>query len=211
MKFQFRFVLSLVLCAGLLSTTSCRTYREGTITPERVKVVKENVFEENNLGELDKGAIENLVNDYARYGAGPMYVTVTYDPKSKNQTALAATKELSRISGELSRRGVQAKADIMPVKDSLEMKFLVSYDANRAKEPDCEIMSGYSDRDHTTNYDYKMGCTVETLMARQISRPGDLLGRAPANYDSSGRAASMHVGVYQAGEIGEIDSGGTSQ
>jgi len=64
-------------------------------------------------------------------------------------------------------------------------------------------MSGIEDRDHRTDLEYKMGCSVETMIARQIARPGDLLGRAPNSVYKDGRRISNQIEGVRSGAMNE--------
>ena len=72
----------------LISCSACSFDRPSQIQNSRVEVVE--VVEENQYEtkKLDNYAIKALANDYVDAGDGEVEVTVTYDPKSKKNTAM---------------------------------------------------------------------------------------------------------------------------
>lgn len=200
--FKISLLLVLVSTTPLLGACS-RTYEPGTVTPKRVQVEQDTRFVQYTLGELDEGAIDTLALDYGRQGSSVMDMTVTYDPKSGTNTAMKATQEAARLSKALGGKGVAVKSNIMPVSESGEIGVLLSYGGYNALAPDCELMSGIEDRDHKTDLDYKMGCSVETMIARQIARPNDLLGRAPSSVYKDARGISNQIEGVRTGAPNE--------
>jgi len=207
--FKISLLLVLVSTTPLLGACS-RTYEPGTVTPKRVQVEEDSRFEQYSLSELDDRAIDALALDYNRQGSSAMDMTVTYDPKSRTNTAMKATHEAARLSKALASRGVSIKSNILPVAESGEIGVLVSYGGYNALAPDCELMSGIEDRDHRTDLDYKMGCSVETMIARQVARPNDLLGRAPSSVYKDGRGISNQIEGYRTGAQNEPLGGETA-
>lgn len=204
MKRIYKFSFALVLLSSLNFQVACdRTYEPGTVTEKRVKIAESKKFYEYPVSSLTPGDLEGIAYEHQRRGDSEMYLTVTYDPHSANATAMNATQAAAAISKDLKGMGVSAKTDILPVTGSRELKALFSYNALEAVAPDCELMPGLEDRDHKTSLDYRMGCSVETMIARQISRPGDLRGRAPASLNKDGRGVSNQIDVVRSGARNE--------
>jgi len=79
---------------------------------------------------------------------------------------------------------------------------MVSFDTVQAQAPsDCTTMPGL-EKNTTTRFidDYKFGCSVETMVARQIARPSDLEGVSGLDDKDGGRRETNIVESYAAGE-----------
>ena len=85
------------------------------------------------------------------------------------------------------------------------MKALVRYDSYSALPPeDCGPMPGLeSTEDVSFDENYRLGCSVDMLTARQIARPKDLLGREQQETTSDGRRGSNIVETYRTGTPNE--------
>lgn len=192
--------VSLVAVLGGLNACS-RMYKEGTMTQNRMQVAQEAYAEEIVLDSAYPSRVDELAKHYDRHGDGAIEMSIAYNPKSSGQGAMRASQVAADIAAQLRSAGVtDVKTDILPVKDLEVMKAIVSYDSYSARPPeDCGLMSGFEDRDHGDNMDYEMGCTVETVMARQISRPKDLLGRDFQNTHTDARGISNQVRAVRTG------------
>lgn len=201
MKHFMKMTCTIALGVSLISLGACRTYKEGTVTQKRVQISQEQSFQEYNVADLSDKALRDIAYDYSKYGDGDVNVTVTYDPRSRQGTAMNASSEAARIANTLGKMGMPVNANIMPVRDSIHMKALFSYQAMHAHEPDCGgTMPGLEDRDHGTSLDYKMGCSIETMMARQIARPKDLMGRDVNSGSVDARGISNQIEGARSGE-----------
>ena len=153
---------------------------------------------------LNEAALAGVVAQYRSGGVGPAEVTVTYDPKSKTNTAMKAADEAARIAGFLRRRGAidQVSSDIIPVINSGDRsEALITYDQVTAHAPrDCTSMGGIDGTETHADEEYKYGCAVETQLSRQIANPNDLKGREglPAG-KADGRRLTNIVEGYRTG------------
>lgn len=146
-----------------------------------------------------------LGDHYGHYGQGSMGIVVTYDPQSRTNTAMHASRELARVKKELKAYGVHdVNGRIMPVKAlGDESVTHISYDYGRALAPkDCNEMPGADGlgSDAVAVKDYKMGCTVETYFAKQIAHPSDMYGRDDNTDTFDGRRNAPIVESYRTGE-----------
>lgn len=189
----------LCLVGAGLSLQSCRVYSDGNLVEKRVEVHQSKFHDQRLMRDADDTYLTTLADHYQRFGDGPVYASITYDPKSKNATAMHATQMASDVSAKLRAAGVRdVKVDIIPVKDQgAQSHLLINYDTYTAHAPrDCDVLPGFEDTDHTINDDYKMGCTIETVIARQIHRPKDLAGDRALS--SSRSAAGIWQNAYPA-------------
>ncbi|MEM7618217.1 MAG: CpaD family pilus assembly lipoprotein, partial [Pseudomonadota bacterium] len=90
----------------------------------------------------------------------------------------SAQRELNMIVSSLRKKGVDNVAtSVMPVSGNKPM-LIVTYESAVVLPPsDCDETPGLNDY-QTGRFigDYKFGCGVETMFAKQISDPNDLYG-----------------------------------
>jgi len=60
-------------------------------------------------------------------------------------------------------------------------------------------MTGIDNRDINVEEAYKLGCSTETLFARQIARPKDLKGQGTTDANTDGRRSANIVEGYRTG------------
>lgn len=194
---------SLIFSVSLLVLAACSLDAPSQISENRVQVEHERFVEETPAVTFDQERVSSMAYHYERHGEGPLQLTVTYDPQSKSATAMQASSQASELVKAFRAAGVyDIDAKILPVKDSGASKVMVAYDGYNALAPeDCEMISGYEDRIlDLKDDDYQLGCSVDTLLARQIARPKDLKGQPSDGATSDGRRGSNIVNIYRSGE-----------
>lgn len=208
----------LLACAACLIATSACTLDEPTwVNSSRVEVHQEGFTDSFDTSSLDAGTLRAIGVNYYRYGNGPMDVAVSYDPSSKTNTRGMAEGEVKRIQTELSRQGVRnLRITATPSERSGDVsKTIVSFPALTARGPeDCGMIPGYENAQTDTPENaegqakgYKLGCSIETLMAKQVSRPGDLLGRPgfETNADARRQEEVIWNRGYYSGQFEPLD------
>ncbi len=193
-----------IIALSVVGLSACEhvVHEPTKITDKRAQVVEDKVFEQMPAQLMDKNIVDTMVQHYTRYGDGAIDLSVTYDPRSKTATAMHASSEVARIAQLFAESGLRtSSANIIPVKDQGEqMNALVSYSSFEAIAPeDCEVMPGMTNRNIEPEEDYELGCTLETVFAKQIARPKDLAGRTAATGDHDGRRASNVLEGYRSG------------
>lgn len=154
-----------------------------------------------SVHNFDRAEAAEIAAHYARYGHGPVEVAVTYNPRAQNYKAADAKNDAQRIAALLSDEGVNELAtELLPIKDGSSY-LMVRYNTLTAHAPPgCGDMNLIRDEGVISSYeDYELGCTTESILARQISRPADLMGRA-GTAPSDGRRAANIVHRYSTGE-----------
>ncbi len=194
-------VTYIAVLLSVFIASACDLHEPGNFTEAKIQIQEERFSEQLPLAEANEAFLSGLAGHYDRYGDGPVYLSVTYDPKSKTSTAMAASTESARISQSLGKKGLNnVQAGIIPVQGQGEdAQLLVTYNGYTAQEPDCKTMPGMDDTVSDTDEEYKLGCGVETMFARQVSRPKDLLGREQTEETTDGRRASNVPAAYRAG------------
>ncbi len=202
-------------CVALLSIGlgGCMDlYEPPTINDKPIQVKEEAFLQDVPVDDVDDGYIRTLAHHYNRYGASTMDLLVTYDPHSRDNTAMNATDKVGDIAEALRRvyDVTNVKAGIMPIASQNEApRLLVSYDFLSAHAPrGCDgMMPGLEGRPSENDSRYKLGCSIATLKARQVSRPADLLGRDAVYQTTEGRSAANIVAGVRSGAQNESLSG----
>jgi pilus assembly protein CpaD len=178
-------------------------YHPTSLSQSRIQVTEEGVYEDVAVSDMTDARLVALAQEYNRHGSAPLDVVVTYDPKSYRNTAMAAGDNAVRVSKILRGAGVSdIKSSIIPVNaQGDEARIMISYHAVSAKAPDgCADMPGMdSGKSFEADPDYKLGCGVNSLIAKQVANPSDLLGKDDMGDTSDGRAASNIVEGYRKG------------
>lgn len=152
------------------------------------------------LKDVDDVSMAILAEHHRQHGTGPLELTMTYNPKARDFTAMKAVHKLKEIEQSLKYKGVKnMTTQTLPVPDG-KPSLMVSYDMVNARPPsDCTPMPGL-DNNETGRFigDYKFGCGVETLLSKQIARPSDLEGKSEMDTRTARRDAIV-VEEYSAG------------
>ena len=202
MKSTIKIAAMVLLLGAAGSTSACRMYEEGHLTDKKIQVSEEKIVREFTVDGNHYGALRDISQSYERYGDGSVHLTLAYNPASRSATAMKATQEAADIAAWLRNEGGVAavRTDILPVRNTDGMKAIVTYNSYAAHGPDCDsLLAGFEDSDHKTDMDYKMGCTVQNVIARQVSRPKDLLGRDFNTTHKDARGVSNQIEVYRSG------------
>ncbi len=218
LKFKTLFKGMAKACVALLSIGlgGCMDlYEPSTINEKPVQVREEAFLQDVAVADLDDEYIRGLAHHYNRYGASAMDLLVTYDPHSKDNTAMMATNKVGDIAEFLRTvyDVTNVKAGIMPIASQNEApRLLVSYDYYSAHAPQgCDgMMPGLGGRPMEDDSSYNLGCSIKTLTARQVSRPADLLGRDDVYQNTEGRSAANIVAGVRSGAPNEPLGGQTA-
>lgn len=195
-------ILALIALCMLL--TACDLYEETAMnTSSKIQLQESRYSETYDVKDLDNLTMTSVVRHYTKHGDGPLDLTVTYDPKVSGAGAMKAGDEAARIATFLRKKGLsEVKTGIMPVVNSGKgMQALVSYDSFYAEAPQgCGTIPGFADRrDEFEEEDgYELGCTRDTLIARQLARPADLKGRQ-ISPTTDGRRVANSTETYRTG------------
>lgn len=209
-------LLALTAVSALFLGACTQVDMPSQIRPDRVQLQTQNYSERFTTADVGAAELDAIAADYGRYGSGEAEIIIAYDPLSRKNTAMKASDELHRISEELSKRNVHnLKSSILAVENSGDQsEMIIGYKSITALPPDdCQLMPGYETSQAEADFDYKMGCSTETMISRQVAHPEDLGGRAPEASGGDGRRGGAVVEPYRAGTpnsalSGESASGG---
>lgn len=196
-----------------LSLSGC-LYEEGNITTSRIQIEESVYHDDRAIADFDQAYADALAQHFYKSGSGDLNVKVTYDPHSRGNTAMRAGENAARVAKMLRSAGVRdVRAEILPIKNQgEESRVLFDFLAHTAHAPaGCDDIPGIKGDGLEYNPDYKLGCSSQTLLARQISRPADLNGRTLSpGQTTDGRAAANIVDVYRSGAPNEPLEGETA-
>lgn len=198
-----RQIMLALTALSALSLSGCSVNMPSKIMAEPIQLVSENHSKRYAVSDLTAADYDQMAEHYSRYGASEAEVIVAYDPRSKKNTAMMASDQLHKISDELARRGVHdMKSSILAVENSGDhSEMVIGYNSVTAQAPDdCDLMPGYESGQAEADIesDYKLGCTMKTMVSRQIAHPQDLAGRA-SDTQGDGRRAGVVVETYRTG------------
>ncbi len=205
--FKVTKMCALLLSVGLLG--ACSMNSPTWVNQNRVEVHEDQFTDTFETEKMNNGLIRAIAMYHYRFGNGPLNLVVGYDPKSRTNTMAKANKEAARISAELRRNGVkEISVQTISLAGTQERSLTtVTFPAVVAKAPaKCGTMQGYNTATSVPETgqglpEYELGCTIETLMAQQIYRPGDLLGRK--GFETNSDARRQDAVVWQRGYYGD--------
>ncbi len=178
-------------------------YAPGTMNENQIQVRQHSIIEDVPYDGMSESYLDSLAAHYAKHGDGPMDLLLTYDPKSVGNTAMNATKKVAMLAASLRDRGVnKLESNIMPVRDQgEEARVLINYTAFTAHAPKgCDSMlPGLNGTALEDEKGYQMGCSIKSLMVKQVANPSDLAGKGNVDMDTDGRSASNIIEAYRSG------------
>ena len=189
--------LSLILPLLMMA---CTQTTPSMMNTSSVELSREMVVEQIALDDINDPVLNQIASHHLKTGDGALELTMTYDPTSRSFTAMNALHELKNIHNALQYKGVRdMTTQTLAVPDG-NPSLMVSYDTVLAHTPsDCTSMPGLEN--NLTDRDlgqYKFGCGVESMLARQIARPSDLQGNAGLGKRDAAREAGV-IRDYAAG------------
>ena len=200
--------LALVMMGTTLLGGCARQSTPSMMNSSRIQVVPQTELEQMPVKNVSTGYIQKLADDYARYGASTMQLSLAYDPAAKNYSAVKAFQDLAKIKAGLAQYGVRnVTADAVKTDGQSDPLLMVSYDSAHAAAPvGCRNMPGFDDGLTNENIaDYRFGCSTEAMVAKQIYRPSDLLGNDGHDL-GDGRRATSGVEYYRRVEREEAEA-----
>lgn len=191
-------LMLVMIGTSFLATACARQNSPSMMNTSKPQLQSETTLQQVPVKHAGTGYLHKLADEYARFGSDTLRLSLAYDPADKSYSAVTAFKDLARIKSGLEDLGVRNVAAETVKAEGSVPTLLVSYDAVRAHAPaGCRTMPGFDDG--LTNAqigDYRFGCSVDTMLARQIYRPSDLQGNAGTD-DGDGRRAANSVEYYR--------------
>lgn len=189
-----------LMFGAVMALSACTQTTPSMMNTSRVELSRETKMEQIPLEQVNDANMKTLAYQYHKYGSGPIDLVMTFDPKSKEFTAMRAVHTLNKVQSTLKRNGVKnMSAETMAVPEG-NPSLLVSFDTVTAHAPsECDPMPGMEYLTDRELGNYQFGCGVETAFAKQIARPADLEGNSEMGSRSARRDGNIIEG-YSAGE-----------
>jgi hypothetical protein len=106
-----RTVRIFALLMATAALVGCAEEPKTWVNQDRVEVHQDHFTDSFETAKLDDGMLRAIGVYYYRYGNGPMDVVVSYDPRSKVNTAAKAQAEMLRIETSLEGWRGQRSSD----------------------------------------------------------------------------------------------------
>ena len=183
----------MTLGVALLSLSACTLSSPSMISSSPIQLSETTMMEQVKFEELNSNVLNSLANHYSKNGVSALDLTMTYDPASSNFTAMKAVHELRHVRQYLAKKGIQNVTSQTQAIPKGTPSLLISYDMVQALAPqNCQTMPGLY-REKTTRFlgEYKFGCSVDTMVAKQIAHPADLAGNSDMGINSGRRQAAI--------------------
>jgi pilus biogenesis lipoprotein CpaD len=183
---------------GAIALTGCgKQSTPSMVNTTRPQLAPETMIQQVLVEDLNAAYIDHMSENYKRFGTSVIDLSLGYDETSKTYTAMNAFNDLSKVKAQLAKRGVKnVKAEAVKINKGEKPVLWINYDAVTAQAPEgCTTMPGL---DNNTTRDigaYKFGCSIDSMLAKQIYRPADLEGNGYMD-PASGRKAQSSLEHY---------------
>jgi len=198
--------MSGLMLAAIPMLSACSMETPTALSQKKVEVLEKSFHSEIETAAVDDAVMERISSSYKDSGRGVVAVMVTYNPAGHDgNTAMKATENAARIARGLGRHGIgQVETEVMPVVDSEKSFTHFNYSGYVAQAPeDCDVFEDIDDSVKESYRDYRLGCTTEAYVARQIARPADLLGQGGMDDADGRRLGNVIAGGQRSGEPNE--------
>lgn len=183
------------LTSGFVILAACSPqYTPPMMNNSQIQLSRSTMMEQIDLADINDGLLSALADHYSKKGSGVLDLTMTYDPASKNFTAMDAVHKLNGVKASLKKKNItNIKMQTMSIPNG-KASLLVSYDIVEALSPsECQTTMPGVDTRSTTRFmgEYKFGCSVDTIISRQIAHPSDLEGTSGLGQREGRRDAAI--------------------
>jgi type IV pilus biogenesis protein CpaD/CtpE len=186
------YVTAALLSAALLAGCDMSTPSQVSLKP--IEIRRSVKTETLDARHVDPSRAQSIADSYAVNNGGSMTITVSY-LKGNAKSAAAARKGGVAWKNLLVKDGVpQVSVDAVAVDDpAYAGKAVVAWPARLASAPkDCGRITGYRGAEPLGSVKtYAMGCETESILAKQIVNPDDLMGRGGLPGDESRRQGAV--------------------
>lgn len=171
-----------------------------TFFAPNIEVAEEYYKNSGPTAEIGDAIIDEVARHHTRYGDGSMEITVTYNPQDTHNTARQASENAAMLASAFRKRGIEdLKTNILPINKSSVSMTYIEYPSVRARMAEgCQNVRDIEDDGQDNYYDYMIGCTTQDIIAQQISRPKDLLGRT-GDVETDGRKIPNIIEAFRWG------------
>lgn len=206
------FARTSVLCAMSLFCAGCSSIAESVldtpsnISQDRVELHSGLWTQTLPAGDLNDTSITTISGEYLRYGASPLVLDLAYPKGGKTESSFAY-QQVTSLANRFRDQGLEnVSIRLSPVDPDSPAAgaVTIAYAVQTAHAPlSCGTMAGLDGRAPKEDPNYKFGCSIETMLARQIARPADLSGRTGLPGEGDAERQANVTTPYRIGEPNE--------
>lgn len=199
------FVLS-VLVLGACSPEKPWMMEDTNMNTGPMRIIESRHVVKKPLAEFSDTDIADTARLYNRQGAGPVYIAVAYDDTIGKGIDRDTAARAQVLAEGLARAGVTQKIIVSTVQLEAPIPVaVIAFDTLEATGPaGCDELPSYERAaiaNGSDGHDYRIGCGVKTIMARQVAYPSDLEGRAGLDGEADAeRLTNIINNDYRKGE-----------
>lgn len=185
-------ILALLLIGTSFLPACSRQSTPSMMNTSLPRVVEETTMDQILVENVNEAYLYKVASNHERYGTNTLMLSLSYDPASKTYDAMKAFQDLAKFKESLRKMGVHSVKAEAVKSSGATPTLMVAYDSVSAQAPEgCRNMPGFDDGMTTPEIgDYRFGCSVDTMLAKQIYRPSDLQGNAMSDAIDGRRAAN---------------------
>ncbi len=197
-------IRTLLIAATALTLSACMNephmMESSALSPDKLRLIEGRHVVKKPISMMNETDIAQAAALHNRAGAGPVYVVIAYDDRGKGVDRRVAETQRGIVTS-LQQDGVPAR-DIVTSSIPLETSepvALIAFDTLQAAAPaGCTATPSLDGPPlRPEDFDYKVGCGVQDLFARQIANPKDLEGKAGLGGHNDGSRAANIVDAYR--------------
>lgn len=188
-------LMTLSACSGVLYAPT------GFNVDRRPHLVQSDYVQYLAVDSINDRVLDDLVEDYNRFGMDVPSITVTYHPDDRNFGARNARNKADWLKSELRTRNLaNVEIDTLPVQHIADAgQILLTYQQVEARvDEECTQLDQIGSAGADIDRSYGFGCSIEQQMAKQIHRPADLLGKGGLSPVPASRTLAT-LGPYRYG------------
>lgn len=186
----------------LLALAACSGDGVDVTTPSqmhigKIEVQEQTVTEKLPASHVDLQAVSAVARRIQRGGNKDVSMTAPYLPGAAGAMATTARSYAKAFAGE----GVPRMAVTLVAADAPHAQdIIVAYRALKAAaSPDCKTLPGENGTEDINGFEgYKYGCSTQSVEAKMVADPADLLGKASVQ-DNDSRRTGPIIEPYKAG------------
>ncbi|MEM6811679.1 MAG: CpaD family pilus assembly lipoprotein [Pseudomonadota bacterium] len=169
-----------VLLSSVILLGACTQTTPSMMNTSPITVAEEGIINQIPYKDITDETLSALATNYLKTANGALDLTMTYNPTSRSFTKYKAGQELKKIKNHLNQKGVESVIGQTMAVPNGDPTLIVTYNTLTAKAPDDCLPTPGLDQRETGRFigEYKFGCGVDTMMARQITDPSDLYGKS---------------------------------
>lgn len=183
--------LALMLCA-------CTQVEPSRVNEQPLRTARES----SEILLVNDGDIQRAADQWQRSGQSPIRVVATYGVGDKD----AAERNAKTAANRLKALGVsEVFTETMPARNTEVIAHMIVLKAGA--DSSCSRIPGVSRLQTGYDFHYRLGCSVDDFMGKQVASTPDLEGRVAGQQGyrlaSDAQRAGNVVDVYRKGEVNE--------